>query len=375
MRPLIVISLLAIVLAACAPSATPAPVPPTPDARATETKIAFNIFATQTASVPRATNTSPVIPTATVTNTPAPTNTPTITSTPRPTDTPRPTNTPLPTPVPSATLDPSADKQTFQALDARELQKSPDKYRAQKMVFAGEVFNIQESSAGTYMQIWIDYGGGAERIPIVVTYPKSLPGLYKGDMVVAYGRGAGTSEGKNAYGATISQPALLAQYVDYGAAIVPAALGKNATASLQGRWEITYVGDYRDKTLFSAFSSLNKTAMGVWVTAQFRIKNLQPGTDYVRKNYDFVAIDQDGKKYDDDSSATNNAAWQYGGYGDAYDSLQPGQDTVIVVTFDVPEATTTLTIGIKQGLGSQPMTSPRFQVVNVDQIPAWKPKK
>lgn len=78
-----------------------------------------------------------------------------------------------------------ADKQTFQALDARELQKSPDKYRWQKMVFASEVFNVQESSAGTYMQIWIDYGGGAERIPIVVTYPGSLPGLYKGDMLVA----------------------------------------------------------------------------------------------------------------------------------------------------------------------------------------------
>jgi hypothetical protein len=68
--------------ASCASSATP-----TPDTQATETKIAANIFATQTANAPTATNT------------------PTITNTPSPTSTPRPTLTLTPgaTAVPIAT--------------------------------------------------------------------------------------------------------------------------------------------------------------------------------------------------------------------------------------------------------------------------------
>ena len=81
----------------CAPAATPIPPtlpPPTPDAKATETTIAANIFATQTASIPTATNT--LLPTDTPTNTP----TPKPTETPKPTDTPEPTNTLVPTNTP-----------------------------------------------------------------------------------------------------------------------------------------------------------------------------------------------------------------------------------------------------------------------------------
>lgn len=89
-------------VSACA-SVTPVPTAiPTPDARATETRIAANIFATQTASAPTLTktpaDTATPLPTntSTVTLTPSPTNTSTPTSTPLPTNTPR----PLPTAVP-----------------------------------------------------------------------------------------------------------------------------------------------------------------------------------------------------------------------------------------------------------------------------------
>jgi hypothetical protein len=64
-------------------------VPPTPDFKATEERIAFNIMATLTASAPTATNTPTITPTST--NTPTPTSTPTLTVTPRPTATPTPT--------------------------------------------------------------------------------------------------------------------------------------------------------------------------------------------------------------------------------------------------------------------------------------------
>jgi hypothetical protein len=140
-------------------------------------------------------------------------------------------------------------------------------------------------------------------------------------------------------------------------------------------WEMTHVGDFRDKTVFNDSPDLNKTALGVWVTIQFRIRNLQPAATYLGRDYRFTAIDQDGRPYDEDADASTNAGWQYCGCNDAYDDVQPGQDTVIVVTFDVPEATKTLTIALKQGWSTLLMSSPRFRIASVDQIPAWKPKK
>lgn len=150
---------------------------------------------------------------------------------------------------------------------------------------------------------------------------------------------------------------------------------KNVLTNLGGKWEMTYVGDFRDKTVFSDSPDGNKTAAGVWVTAQFRLRNLQPASTYLGRDYRFTAIDQFGRTYEEDMDATRNAGWQYCGCGDAYDDVPPGQDIVIVVTFDVPETTRTLTIALKQGWSNQPMAAPSFQIVNVNQIPAWKPKK
>ena len=85
--------LVAIVACAQAPVPTAVPtgpstsVPPTIDPHAVETRVAANIYATQTASAP------------TVTSTPVNTPTRAATRTPMPTDTPRPTNTPVPTVV------------------------------------------------------------------------------------------------------------------------------------------------------------------------------------------------------------------------------------------------------------------------------------
>ncbi len=249
--------------AACAPFELPMLSPPTPDARATEARMAMNIFATLTASAPT------VPSTATITNTPARANTPAVKNTPRPTATRTATRTPRPTsvPTPIPTVDLSADK------------------------------GLRGSTA------------------------------------------------------------------------------KNVLTNLEGKWEITYVGDFRDKTVFNNSPDLYKTATGIWVTAQFRIRNLQSLATYLGRDYRFTAVDQYGKTYDEDQDATGNAGWQYCGCGDAYDDVQPGQDIAIVVTFDVPEATKTLTIALRQGWSSQLMPSPSFQIANVNQIPAWKPKK
>jgi hypothetical protein len=95
-----ILTVFAALLLACAPAPTPTPVPPTPDAPATITQVAANIFATQTASAPTATDTPTSTPTFTPTFTP--THTPTFT----PTHTPTRTPTFTPSPTATATLVP-----------------------------------------------------------------------------------------------------------------------------------------------------------------------------------------------------------------------------------------------------------------------------
>jgi hypothetical protein len=97
----------------CAPSATPTPVPPTPDAKATEAQITHNVFATLTASVPTTTNTPTNTATPTMTNTPTNTATPTITPTPTKTNTPTATYTPSPTYTPTSRPTPVLQDQTI----------------------------------------------------------------------------------------------------------------------------------------------------------------------------------------------------------------------------------------------------------------------
>lgn len=99
-------------LTSCSPAATPTP---TPDLRATETRIAANIFATQTASVPTATSTLTATSTSVATPTPARTATPTIRNT--STRTPLPRNTPIPTARPTSVVQ---DK-TVKLLDKWEI--------------------------------------------------------------------------------------------------------------------------------------------------------------------------------------------------------------------------------------------------------------
>jgi hypothetical protein len=345
---------------------------PTVDVAAIQTQAAAAIFATQTASVPTPTSTFPA------------------TKTPKPTETPTPTNTVLPTEIPTVTptVNIAAEKKTYQSVDVRDLKKSPDKYRDQKIVLRGEVFTIQEENGSTAMQIWVSYPGAsaAEREPVVVAYNGTLPALYEKNIVVVYGRGAGTYTGTNALGGQITQPLVRADFVDYGKNLPTAVplptkkpvptvppLGKDTPTKLSDKWDITYVGEFRDKTVY--FYDTGKTAFGMWATVEFRIRNLQSGSTSIGDGYGFVAIDQDGKTYTYDIEATQNARWQYCGCSTLFTEVGPGEETVIVITFDVPETTKTLTLVPTDGAFSQKLLpAPRFAINNFDQVPAYSKK-
>ena len=283
----------------------------------------------------------------------------------------------------------SDDRKSYKTVDIRDLKKAPEKYRGERITLRGEVFTIEEASGVTGMQIWVSFPGAStsDRIPVVVQYLDTLPGLYEKQTVQVYGMGGGTFEGKNSFGSSISQPLIIARFVDYGkslatsvpavkapTAVPPPPTAKNIPTNIQGKWQITYVGEFRDKTVYLYDSG--KTAFGIWATIQLRIKNLQSGTDHISKNFGFIAADQSGKTYEDDLSASHQAAWQYCGCDTIYEDLAPGQETVIVITFDVPENTQTLTIVPTTDIfNSTVLATPRFTLANFNQVPAWKPKK
>lgn len=181
---------------------------------------------------------------AVATPTVAPTERPTA----RPTNTPVPTNTSTPEPTATPTLIPAtaqamatiavrnsmatasafatqdaiasksatatvvAEKQTWNTVDVRDLIKDPEKYKTKRVAYSGQVFNIEESRGLVVMQIWVMAGG--QREAIIVSHVGDSTGIYKGTNVKIYGVVSGAISGTNAFGGEVSQPHVLAAYVD-----------------------------------------------------------------------------------------------------------------------------------------------------------------
>lgn len=98
----------------------------------------------------------------------------------------------------------------YTEIDARDLVIRPDTFIGEKIVVAGEVFNIQVEGSITVMQIFV---AGNEAVGIV--YEGDSTGIYEGTYVTVYGEGRGTFTGTNAFGATITQPLIEADIVDF----------------------------------------------------------------------------------------------------------------------------------------------------------------
>ena len=146
-----------------------------------------------------------LLPTFTPSPTRGPTSTPTIT--PIPTSTPRPT----------ATVDPEITKARWSTVDIRDLAKNPDGYIGREVHYRGEVFSIEESSDGSAMQVWVDIPGGSEfdQEAVIVFFEGKTDNIYEGTEVEFWGYCSGAFEGTNAFGGTIQQPLILAEYLTY----------------------------------------------------------------------------------------------------------------------------------------------------------------
>jgi hypothetical protein len=120
-------------------------------------------------------------------------------------------------PPPTATLDPETAKARWSTIDIRELVKNPDKYVGYELHYKGEVFNIEEDSNGAAMQVWVRVPGGSEfdQEAVAVYWSGRTTGIYEGTKIEFWGYGLGSLEGTNAFGATIRQPLVTAEYVTY----------------------------------------------------------------------------------------------------------------------------------------------------------------
>lgn len=121
-------------------------------------------------------------------------------------------NPPTPTPVPT----PSAEeiRKAYTWVDTRDLISRPFMFEGEKIAVSGEVFTLDVDSRGTGMQIWVDTPNGREAV-VVLAVGNQTPGLYEGMWVTVYGTGQGVFTGTNGFGATITQPLIRADIIDY----------------------------------------------------------------------------------------------------------------------------------------------------------------
>lgn len=123
-----------------------------------------------------------------------------------------PTSTPTHTPIPTNTPDLRAE---YLEMDIRELDSYPSRYTGDKIKLRGQVFNIM----GDGLQMWVRKPGGGsfDNVAVVVTWLTDSilpPQVYEDTWITVYGTGAGTFDGTNAYGGTITQPLILAQIIE-----------------------------------------------------------------------------------------------------------------------------------------------------------------
>jgi hypothetical protein len=94
---------------------------------------------------------------------------------------------------------------SYVSVDWRDFTTYPDNYAGKSIKIEGTVFNIIDNET---FQMWV---GSSQ--PVVVLCAPGLSGLYAGSIVTVYGVGAANEWcGTNAYGGTICQPQILADF-------------------------------------------------------------------------------------------------------------------------------------------------------------------
>jgi hypothetical protein len=118
---------------------------------------------------------------------------------------------------PTNTPNPRIAKAAWNTVDIRELVKNPDRHKGSQVHYTGEIFRIEEDRGTSALQVWVEIPGGSEwdREAIIIIWEGGTTGIYDGTTIEVWGYAGGSLEGKNAFGATISQPMIEAEYLTY----------------------------------------------------------------------------------------------------------------------------------------------------------------
>jgi len=140
---------------------------------------------------------------------------------------PKPTPTPIPpTPTPTA----EERKAAYVPLaDVRELAIRPGGFIGDEIAFSGTILTIQVATPGKVFVVGDNDPQAAEAIfqvqvptpdgsieTVFVGYDGETTGIFEGTFVTVYGTVIGTQTGTNAFGGTITQPLIIAEFVDIG---------------------------------------------------------------------------------------------------------------------------------------------------------------
>lgn len=117
----------------------------------------------------------------------------------------------------AATATVEAIETTYQEIDVRALVKNPDRYIGSQLKLQGQVFTIEEDGGRTFLQMWVQIPGGSEfdREAVAVVFDGTLETVFEDSYILVYGVGNGKLEGTNAFGGSITQPLIKAEYVRY----------------------------------------------------------------------------------------------------------------------------------------------------------------
>ncbi|MGN6032994.1 MAG: hypothetical protein ACTHQE_15180 [Thermomicrobiales bacterium] len=111
---------------------------------------------------------------------------------------------------------PSAEqvRAKYKEVDVRDLKIRSGSFEGEKIVVAGSVFNIYADATSAEIQIMVTAPDGSTE-PVYVYYEGDTQGIYEGSWITVYGTASGMYSFQNIYGATISQPLILADIVDF----------------------------------------------------------------------------------------------------------------------------------------------------------------
>lgn len=276
--------------------------------------------------------------------------------TPEPTDSPTYTPTPAPTDIPTYTPTPLS-REDYLAMDVgleyREVNKATERHLGEFICWKGKVFTIEEDDQKTAFQAWYFEGRQAEPSDMdafIGVYFGILPDVYEDDEILVCGTIQEKFTGVNMLGGEISQPRILAEYVELWKpdplptptpappTATPTPLPKNSAMNVPmqvGQWGIKLYDIKRAKTVY--FFGDPETAQGVWFMPFVEFTNNSTGTRAPWDDLDFYLLDGQGRIFEITyNEGTSGAKWQYQA-GDITDDIQPGLILGIVMAVDTPE--------------------------------------